>query len=111
MVTEPTSKRAELVAGLRELADWYERHPDVPLPPYPTWTHCVLADEDEAGQYEVVRVADALDVPCRFKAGSADADREFGPVTFRAYYVSRQRSEDYEQELRYLAERAKGEAQ
>lgn len=103
-MAEPTDKRTALIAGLRELADWYEAHPDVPLPPYPTWTHCVLGDNDQDGQSEVVAVADALDVPAQFSAGSAEARRTFGAVEFKAFYVSRQRSEDYQAELKFLAE-------
>lgn len=32
--THDSQRRSEFVAGLRELADWYEQHPDFPLPTY-----------------------------------------------------------------------------
>lgn len=99
-----TDKRAALVAALRELADFYEAHPDAPLPRYPEFAHCVIADNDEDGQSEVVAVADALAVPVKFNAGSADAHRTFGAVEFKAFYVSRKRSEDYQEDLQFLAE-------
>lgn len=35
--TTPTA-HAEFIQGLRELAEFYTLHPEMPLPPYPSWT-------------------------------------------------------------------------
>ncbi|MEU4781073.1 hypothetical protein [Micromonospora sp. NPDC023633] len=93
--TERDTKRDALVAGLRALADFYETHPDMPLPRYPNFSHCVLAGDDETGQAEVARIAEQLGVEMVTKAGSADAERAFEGLPFKSYYVSRQRSADW----------------
>jgi hypothetical protein len=45
-------QRTALVAGLRELADFYEQHPEVPSPSWPRWTHCISSNEHNG--YETV---------------------------------------------------------
>jgi hypothetical protein len=109
MNTEGSTKREQIIEGLRAIADFYEQHPDVPLPPFPSWSHCVLSDDDTQGQVDVAAVATALDVPMKVKDGSADAKTKFGGVRFHVYYVSRQRAENYADNLRFLAEHGRGE--
>lgn len=94
-MTQPTDiKRAELIAGLRQLADWYEQHPEVPLPPYPDWRHCVLAKDDTSGTAEVEAVAAALGADVKYGKHVA-ADKDFPGIEFHAYYVTRERAADY----------------
>ena len=88
-------KRAALVAGLRELADWYAAHPDMPMPAYPGFRHCVLGDDDAAGVAEVERIAEQLGMTATRDGNSASVKRQFGGVAFEAFYVSRARSASY----------------
>jgi len=82
-------RRADLIAGLRELADFYEQHPDMPLPPYPDFRHCVLSNDDDAGVAEVTTVAAQLGVELYDLDDRPSADRKFGSITFSAFYVRR----------------------
>jgi hypothetical protein len=98
-------ERAELVAGLRELADWYAAHPEVPLPYGPTFDHCVLADQDPAGIAEVEGFAEALGVPVTRSpyAGHYHADRKFAGLQFRAYHVPAESSRQHADDQKILA--------
>lgn len=80
-------QRAQLVAGLRELADWYEQHPTMPVPSYPDFAHCVLTGDDKAGSAEVRKMARLLGVKPYGNGHRVTADRRFGAVAFRAFYV------------------------
>jgi hypothetical protein len=82
MNTEGSTKREQIIEGLRAIADFYEQHPDVPLPPFPSWSHCVLSDDDTQGQVDVAAVATALDVPMKVKDGSAVDMKKLGVLCF-----------------------------
>lgn len=86
-----TDKRAALVAGLRELADFIESRPELPLAPHDTVigfrTGANWAPLDEAEQIGRVRQwAEILDVEVDTSVNAATgkthwrADRAFGPV-------------------------------
>jgi hypothetical protein len=79
-------EHAELVAGLRELADWYQEHLEVPLAPYPEWRHIVIGNDDEAGAAEIAALAKALGVEVKTPR-NIECHRQFGPITFNAFYV------------------------
>lgn len=87
--------RAALIAGLRELADWYETHPDVPLPRYPDFQHTVLGHDDAAGIAEVEAVASALGVDVKYDS-HATAEHRFAGLTFKVAYASRESMRVYE---------------
>jgi hypothetical protein len=80
--------RADLIRGLRELADFYDSHPDIELPPYPQFSHCVLAADDATGTARDQDVAQALDADVEVGA-HVKAHRQFGAVRFDVYYVTR----------------------
>ncbi len=94
-VVERVAKSAHLVAGLRELADWIETHPDLPLPAYPNFTWATSAAvagggdfDDAAGLAYITAVARELDTTVRDSGdGYCSADRKFGPVSFGASHA------------------------
>lgn len=86
---EANERRAQLVAGLRELAQFYVDHPEVPIPRFPDFAHCVNADNDEAGSAEVQAIAAALGVELEHGV-HIRARRRFGALQFNAYYVPRE---------------------
>ncbi|ROO51042.1 hypothetical protein EDC02_5906 [Micromonospora sp. Llam0] len=86
-VAAPDDHRAQLVAGLRQLADWYEANPGAPLPEYPEFRHCVNTEDDDAGRATVAEVAAALGVDHDAGAYRPDTTREFAGLTFVALYV------------------------
>lgn len=79
-------RRAELVRGLRELAQFYEDHPEVPFPTRPGFTHCVLGDDAE-GVAVVEAVAATLGIEAIPRGNRVEAERQFGSLNFRVYHV------------------------
>ena len=79
------------IAGLRELADFLEANPDVPVDRYPRIYFAVDGSlQDGAGRErraEVDRIAAALGVEPR-EAGHYSASRMFGPVEYHAFSVN-----------------------
>jgi hypothetical protein len=90
-------ERAEFVAGLRELADWYAVHPEVPIGYKPTYRYVVLANNDATGSAEIQVFADALgvEVTRTLYAGHYHATAQFAGLTFEAYYVPREEAHRY----------------
>ena len=82
---------AQITDGLRQLADYLDAHPDIPLAPY-GWdllvsTHC---DNDTEGRAEVDRIAAILGVPPdddTADGGHYTAARSFGPVKYYAFHI------------------------
>lgn len=108
-MTTDATKRQDLIEGLRALADWYEQHPTVPLPAYPGWTHCVLSHHGDVDGPAVVReLAAALGAEVVERHGHTVADKPFGPIKFHAYYVSRERMQEHNDNVQFLAEHGRG---
>jgi hypothetical protein len=90
---EPT-RHEQIAAGLRQLADFIQAHPDFPVPAYPTIQHCVgskTADgqkNDEVGVATVRQIAAALGVPAEVGGGGHHVvHAAFGVVGYTAFYV------------------------
>lgn len=77
-------RRAELVRGLRELAQFFEDHPEMPIPRYPDLPHCVHATDDETGIAEIKAIAATLGV--EVDDGTTRVNREFAGLTYHAFY-------------------------
>lgn len=90
-VDEITDRRAALIAGLRDLADWFEANPDVPVGPHPylEYKHFPRGD-DEAEFAEVVRVAELIgeDVHTNASADRHFVVKQFGPVAYEVLAIS-----------------------
>lgn len=73
-------KRAELVAGIRALADFLERHPDAPDPHVwgAVWSH--LSGSDGFRTVLEALQTDGLDVDIRVEGELVKASHAFGPV-------------------------------
>ena len=93
------SARDEYIKGLRDLADFIESHPELPMPtrssvgPYITGT-------DEQQRAEVDRIAAILGV-----SASGDthyiAPRPFGPVTYEAIAIAADHMARYDALMSY----------
>nr|MDT0658075.1 hypothetical protein [Micromonospora sp. DSM 115978] len=86
------AERARLVDGLRELADWYAAHPDVPAPYHPELSlgvrHAGPGHDDTTGPAEVARIAAMLGVDVTISAnGHHAAVGRFGGVDLRVFHV------------------------
>jgi hypothetical protein len=83
--------RAQTVVGLRQLADYLEDHPDVPVREY-GWdlNIYVTADTDEAGRAEVDQIAAVLDatpIDDTLDGGHYWTRKTFGRISYRAVYI------------------------
>jgi hypothetical protein len=88
--------RTQIITGLRQLADYLEDHPDVPvcrfgwdLPVYPG-----SRDGDAAERAQVDKIAALLEVPVTDRTGDGGhykAVRAFGLITYEAIHVSERR--------------------
>jgi hypothetical protein len=79
-------KHTALVAGLRELADWFEQHPELPTFKYPTLSYQPIGTSDEDGIAAVEMYAAALGttVDRRYHVRT---ERTFGCLEFSAVMV------------------------
>jgi hypothetical protein len=84
--SDPT-ERAELISGLRMLADYLESNPEVPAPRYST-VHTFPPNGDWAEMCaEIDAIAARLGVTCETCGGHYVAARSFGPVEYRAVAI------------------------
>lgn len=87
-------ERAAFVAGLRELADFIESHPELPVPPRYTKTPVSphLNGTDDEDRAEVDRIAAILGaVPVTTRGGHYEVARKFGGgVTYQAVAIPEQ---------------------
>lgn len=107
-MSEPTwtdnERRAQFIAGLRELADWLDAHPEAPIPPYPdlNWSVGCLGFDDDSGVAYVCNLAATLGTqPQLDDCGYARVDRQFGSIRYGASYVPRTAMAAYHAALSY----------
>lgn len=89
-------QRAEKIAGLRELADWFEANPDVPLPYWTTVEVSMainnfdLADRSNASyRAELIRVAGVVGAEPRLDDSHPGFYRRFRGASYRVFYIPR----------------------
>lgn len=83
--------RCQITAGLRQLADYLDAHPDVPVAPY-GWDLLVStqASSDADGVARIDAIAAVLGVPVQDERpdhGHYSAVRAFGPVAYSAFHI------------------------
>jgi hypothetical protein len=83
--------RADIITGLRRLADYLDTHAEIPVAPY-GWDLLVSThtSDDPGGKAEIDRIAALLDVPVRDETdagGHCNATRAFGPITYTAFHI------------------------
>lgn len=83
--------RAQTIAGLRQLADYLEDHPDLPVTEYGfDLTVYPQADNEAAGRAEVDRIANILGVTPIDNTpnnGHYIASKTFGRIAYRAVHI------------------------
>jgi hypothetical protein len=88
--TDPGTRQA-LITGLRDLADYLDRHPAVPVPKYGTEVYLTASSTDDGGCAQVAQFARQLGVPVPqgiSYSGHYEAARQFGPVGYRMVAIS-----------------------
>jgi hypothetical protein len=85
------SQRSQLIAGLRDLAEYLESNPDVPTPWSGTTVYVFPPDgSNDQRRAEIDAIASRISAqPCEFATGHYVASRSFGPVEYRAIAIDR----------------------
>jgi hypothetical protein len=88
--------RSKIIRGLRELADYLDRNPAVPVHE-DGWDLLVFADStnQESGRAEVDQVASVLGVAAAADTSHGDlytATRAFGPITYHFIHLNLRRA-------------------
>jgi hypothetical protein len=92
VTTDPAIRQA-FITGLRNLADYLDQHPAVPVPKYGTEVYLHASSTDDGGCTQVRRFARQLGItpPGNVSySGHYEAVRCFGPVGYRMIAISNQ---------------------
>jgi hypothetical protein len=96
-----SEERGQLTAGLRELADFLDQNPEVPVP----WQVGVLVFPDEGTDAEMFAEINMIAAQIGTTASDADSPRghystvrDFGPVQYRAVAIPRSARDDKSRE-------------
>jgi hypothetical protein len=89
--------RAELVAGLRALADFLEASPAAPIPRHGHMFSVSTSGSDEQKRSQVMFAGLAIgqDVTDNAQDGQCWTQRRFGPVSYRVFAVSEAAQQRY----------------
>ena len=89
--TTDSATRQAFITGLRDLADYLDQHPAVPVPKYGTEVYLSASSTDDGGCAQVDQFARQLGItpPTRISySGHYEAARSFGPVSYRMVAIS-----------------------
>jgi hypothetical protein len=83
--------RADIISGLRQLADYLDTQPQIPVAPY-GWDLLISThtSDDSGGKAEIDRIAALLGVPVHDETdagGHYNATRAFGPISYVAFHI------------------------
>jgi hypothetical protein len=90
LTTDPAYRQA-FITGLRDLADYLDQHPAIPVPRYGAEIHLTAASTDDGGCAQVAQFARQLGItpPASISSsGHYEAVRRFGPVGYRMIAIS-----------------------
>ena len=102
--TTDTATRQAFITGLRDLADYLDRHPAVPVPAYGTEIHLCASSTDDGGCAQVSHFARHTGATVENRlaySGHYEAARSFGPVSYRIIAISDARMAMYHAESSY----------
>ncbi len=88
--TDPATRQA-FITGLRDLADYLDRNPAVPVPEYGTEIYLSASSTDNGGCAQVRQFARQLGIAVPHSisySGHYEAARSFGPVGYRMVAIS-----------------------
>jgi hypothetical protein len=91
--TADPGTRQAFITGLRDLADYLDRHPAVPVPAYGTEIHLCASSTDDGGCAQVSHFARHTGATIENRlahCGHYEAARSFGPVGYRMIAISEQ---------------------
>jgi hypothetical protein len=98
--TDP-EHRKEYIDGLRQLADYLDAHPGVPVPAYGTTILLAASDTENGGIAEIVSLSIELAAPFAETDGVYRTQRQFGPITYKGFANSAASLADYKIQTSY----------
>ena len=101
MATTDPGARAEFTAGLRQLAEYLDANPGVPVPSYGTTIMVSAGTIEEGGMTEIFAMSIALAAPFIEREGVYRTERKFGPVTYKGFADSAAALANYEAQRSY----------
>lgn len=97
MLSTDPAHRKEYTGGLRQLADYLDANPAVPVPAYGTIIMLIASDAEDGGITEIT----ALSVLLTETDGVYRTERKFGPITYKAIANSAASLADYTAQTSY----------
>jgi hypothetical protein len=88
--TDPDIRHA-FITGLRDLADYLDRHPVVPVPRYGTVIYLSASSTEDGGCVQVDQFAQHIGASIENRlaySGHYEAARSFGPIGYRITAIS-----------------------
>ncbi|MEV4835441.1 hypothetical protein AB0K05_13020 [Nonomuraea sp. NPDC049486] len=100
MMTTDCTVRAEFIAGLRRLAQFLADNPKIPVPTYGQTVSVHACGSDDEQRATVDAVAGLLGVPVS-DGSHYIAERDFGPIAYRAVAVFEDRRQAWDALMSY----------
>jgi hypothetical protein len=87
MYSTDAGRRADFITGLRQLADYLDANPGIPVPRYGTKILLIAAPAEHGGVAEIEALAELFGAPVDIDPESLDrfaTHRQFGPISYEA---------------------------
>jgi hypothetical protein len=102
--SQPHDQRKQQIADLRDLVDFLDAHPDLPVGNLQPGYHCLTSTDDEAGMAELHRIAAILGTEVTGEGHTHRyARRRFGTWEYEAYYILREHMAAHMVESRHIS--------
>jgi len=89
MPTNDPQRRSEFINGLRQLADYLDANPRLPVPAHETDILVIASDAEDGGITEILELSIELAAPFAERNGFYRTTRKFGPVAYKGVSQSR----------------------
>jgi hypothetical protein len=99
MHTIDPDARAAFISGLYQLADYLAENPGIPVPEYGTTILVPLGGQDDGTRAEIDYVAAEYLWPVRDEDGCYETWREFGPVGYTIYSLTKAFKDRYSRRI------------
>lgn len=98
--TDPDA-RAAFITGLYQLADYLAENPGIPVPAHGTIILVPLSDQEDGTRSDIDYVAAEYLWPVHDEDGCYETWREFGPVGYKIYALTKARMDRYHAQTSY----------
>ena len=103
-----SDERKQVIADLREMLDWLEAHPDVPLDRYSArLRYSIGGTQDETGRRAATDIAAALDATVKVDGAHHTVKRSWGFAHYEAAWIDHDYMTAYSEFMKPWHERDK----